>query len=259
MAFLIVLERCLSYAGPIAAAVLLVRLGMEGLLKRYRFFALFLACLVAEAMVLLTIRQRTMAYFYAFVLVEAILSIVQVLAVAELFSLVVREYPGIARFGRIFLSVALGLAIAIALVLGAANDPSNPNQFPILQKYFLIARMVAFTLLAFLGLTLAFLFWFPIPLSRKVLVYTSGFSVYFACRALTRVAGTLLGAHALLLLSTISLTILTSCLVFWILSLTKAGELLSVTVGHRWQPGNTQALVQQLKTINESLLGTARK
>ncbi len=259
MAFLPTFERLLSYAGPVVAGLLLIRLGLEGLLSRYRFFAAFLACLVAEEAVLLTIRRNTSTYFYTFVTVEAILSAVQILVVAELFSLVVNKYPGISRTGRWFLWMALAVAVGVSLLLGMANDPANPSQFPILQNYFLIARVVAFTLLAFLGLTLAFLFWFPIPLSRNVVAYTVAFSIYFACRALTRLAGTLVGAQNILLLSTISLLILTSCLVFWILALTKQGESVSVTVGHIWRTGNTQTLVNQLESINKSLLRTAQK
>lgn len=259
MAFLPFLERLLSYAGPLAALLLFFRLVWEGLLSRYRCFGIFLACLAAEGTIVLTVRRGTSTYFYTFVTVEAILSAVQILVVAELFALVVRNYPGIARTGKYFLWMALGLAVVVSLLLGAANDPSNPTQFPILQHYFLAARVIAFTLLAFLGLTLAFLFWFPIPLSRNVVVYTIGFSVYFACRALTRLAGTLVGADQIVLLSTISLSILLGCLLFWVVSLTRTGESVSVTVGHQWEPGNAQALVQQLESINKTLLGTVRK
>src|SRR5437879_4477727 len=83
-------------------------------------------------LVVLTIRRNSRMYFPAFVTVEAILSVVQILVVAELFSLVVRGYRGIARTGRWFLWVALGVAVGLSLLLNVSNVPSNPNQLPFL-------------------------------------------------------------------------------------------------------------------------------
>ena len=248
------IELLLSYAEPVAAAILLIRLAEARLAGRYRAFTLYLACLICAILVLTNVRRDTNAYFHVFVVVESILSVTQIFVVAELFSLVTRTYPGIARSGRKFLWAALAIAVtvcALSLSFGAERHP--------MEQYLLIARAVAFTLLVFLGLTLAVLFWFPIPLSRNAIVYVVGYSVYFACRALTRLAGTLLGTGTIALLSTISLAIVIFCLVFWIVLLSKKGEAVSVTVGHRWEPEHGEALVRQLESINSTLLRTVRK
>jgi hypothetical protein len=108
-------------------------------------------------------------------------------------------------------------------------------------------------------LLLAFLFWFPIPLNRNTLAYAIGFSVYFAGRALTRLAGNLFGADQLILLSAVSLVIALCCLSFWIIFLTKRGESIATTVGHRWDPAQGRVLVHQLESINASLLRSVRK
>ena len=260
MAFLSFLERLLYFSGLVVAGILLVRLAGEGLLARYRFFALLLFCLLVEGVVVLIVPRGTNAYFFTYIAMESVLWLVQVLVVVELLSLVVRKYPGIARSGRIFLWFALAAAIAVSFVLGFVHPSSGPaGQNFLLENYLLIGRAIAFTLLLFLVLTLGFLFWFPIPLSRNVIVYAIGFSVYFTCRALTRLAGTLLGPQEFMVLSTISLSILMCCLLFWTFFLNKRGEATSMTVGHRWEPGESRALVLQLESINQTLLRTSQK
>ena len=253
------IERWLSYAEPVAASILIVRLWAEGLLPRYRFFAAYLICFLAELPILLTVSQKSGRYFQTYVVVESVLWFFQICVIIELFSLVLKDYPGIARTGRRFIGMAFAAAVVVSLSLAAAHHETGPGRFPILEQYLLVARVVAFTILAFLLLLLAFLFWFPAPLSRNVLVYAIGFSVYFSCRALTRLAGNLMGPDEFLLLSAISLGIVLGCLSLWILFLTRRGEVLDVTVGHRWQPEHGPALVRRLESINEALLRTARR
>jgi hypothetical protein len=253
-------ERLLSYAEPVAAVVLLVRLVHAHLAFRYRAFTLYLVWIAAEIVVMMMVPRDTNYYFHVYATAEAVLYITQILVVAELFSLVTEGYPGIARSGRRFLWMALAIAVGVSLVaLGFDAGQQTATGPYSLLRYLFIARFVSITLLLFLGLTLAVLFWFPIPLSRNAILYVIGYSVYFACRAMTRLAGTLLGANTVAVLSTISLAIALACLIFWTVLLSKRGESISVTVGHRWEPGQGEALVQQLESINQALLRTARK
>lgn len=253
-------ERLVTYAEPVAAAVLLVRLIRTGLAWRYRAFTIYLSCIVVELLLVLLVPRGTNVYFYVYVAMDAVLSFTQILVIGELFSLVTASYPGIARSGRKILWTALAVAVGISgfvLILGdgsAASGPLRP-----LAQYFVIARSISFALLVFLGLTLAVLFWFPIPLSRNVIMYVIGYSLYFAGRALTRLAGTLLGESKVVLLSAISIGIALCCFVFWGVVLSKRGEQLSLTVGHRWEPGEGEALVRQLESINKALLRVSRK
>ena len=254
-------ERLLAYTEPVAAAILLMRLFQMHLAGRYRAFTLYLTCLVAEILVLMSVRRDTIFYFYVYVAVESVLSFAQILVIGELFSLVTATYPGIARSGRRILWAALAIAVAVSVLVlnfGVEHQPAS-GYFRLLGEYLVIARLIAFTLLLFLALTLAVLFWFPIPLSRNVIMYVIGYSVYFTCRALTRLAGTLLGESTVVALSAISVGIALCCLVFWIAVLSKTGEYVSVTVGHRWEPGEGEALVRQLESINSALLRSARK
>lgn len=253
------LERWLSYAEPVAAAILLARLWAEGLLQRYRFFTAYLFCLLAELPLSHLAPQSSGRYFRVYVIVESALWFFQICVITELFSLVLKDYPAIRRTGRRFIGVAFALAVLASLGFAAANHEAGPGQFPVLEQYLLSARVVAFTILAFLICLLLFVVWFPVSLRRNVVVYAFGFAVYFGSRAITRLAGNLMGPDEFLALSVISLSIVLGCLLLWVLLLTRRGEVLDVTMGHRWDPRNGPALVRQLETINEALLRTARK
>lgn len=256
------LQNILSYSGSILAGVLLLRLWFEGLLSRYRFFGFYLFILVGEAAVLLGVRQGSNRYARVYVTVESALWVVQILMILEMFTLVLRGFPGIASYGRKFIVVALVLAFLISFGFSALNPPASPaTEMELLSRYLLISRVISFTILAFFALLLVFLFWFPIPLSRNVVIYTIGFSVYFASRPIMRLAANLTGASlpVIFLYSIASEIIVAACLLFWIVFLTRKGEATDVTVGHRWKPGETEALIGQLESINAVLLRTARK
>jgi hypothetical protein len=256
---LFALERFVYFAGPIAAGLLLARLWRENLLGRYRCFGFYLLWLLVEVFVALGVDRRSGSYFPIYAGFETITWIAQFLVILELFSLVVNQYPGIARTGRKFIWFAFGLAVAASLVLSAVQQGPADQQFPILQQYLLVSRVVAFTLLIFLLLILAFLFYFPVQLSRNVVFYTVGYSIYFGARALTRLAGILLGPDQLLILSIISMCVVLACLTFWILFLNRAGEHTAVSVAHQWTPDQARVLVDHLDSINATLLKAGRE
>jgi hypothetical protein len=122
-----------------------------------------------------------------------------------------------------------------------------------------VSRVIASTVLVFFFLLLVFLFWFPIALSRNVVIYTIGFSIYFGSRALIRFASNLAGPGNLVFFSCLSQSVFLVCLLFWIFALLRKGESVDVTLGHRWQPSERAVLMQQLESINAVLLRTARK
>ncbi len=251
------LEKVLSFAVPIAAGILLIRLWHERLLHRYKFVSLSLLCEIAD-LGLLAVPRSKIVYLYVYAAYETVFSLVLIGLVIELFSLVVRNYPGIARSGRSFIRFAFALAILGSLLFALVYPQTGPGHFAILEHFFLVFRVTAFALMAFLVLVMAFVLWFPIPLTRNVLSLATGYSCYLICRALTRFAANLFGPNKYILLGTISMGVLFTSIVFWITSLTRRGENVNVVVGHSWERGRTQGLVSQLEAINASLLGTER-
>jgi hypothetical protein len=253
------IERVLSYAGPTVAGILLLNLWREGLVRRYRFFASYLFIIFFELVVLLVVPKNESIYFEVYVGLEAFVWTAQVLVVLELFSLVVNRYPGIARSARTFIWFAFGAAFLLSTAFAVLNPGITNSEFPVLQQYMLIARVISFTVLAFLFLLLAFLLYFPIQLSRNVASYAIGYGIYFTSRALTRLIGNLVHGDYFPLLSVVSQAVVLGCLIFWIIFLNRRGEDTDVTVGHRWSPEQTEAMRGQLDTINSVLMKVGRK
>ncbi len=254
-------EHALSFASPVLAALLLVRMYMAGLIGRYRSFTLFLACLVAEELVAVGIHfpRASSHYLDLYITTESILWLAQILAVIEIFSMAVRGYEGIARSGKAFLWTAVVLAVVTSLGLTVLDRGTALAQFPALEQYLSITRIVATMVLVFLVLTLAFLFWFPVPLSRNAMSYAIGFSIYFTCRAVTRLFATFAGQESLFVLSTISLSVLVICLIFWTIFLSREGEKVDIVLGPRRAAADTRALLDRLESINSTLLGAGRR
>jgi hypothetical protein len=253
------IERLLSFAGPVAAGVLILSLWRHGLLRRYRFFAFYLSLLVLEVVVLLSISKYNTHYFEVYVGTESVMWVAQILVITELFSLVVNPYPGIARTARTFIWIAFGAAFLLSTAFAVLSPSAAPGDFPTIQRYLFVSRVISFTVLAFLFLLLAFLLYFPISLSRNVVSYACGYVLYFASRALTRLIGNLVEARYFEVLSVVSLLVVLGCLIFWILFLNRRGEDLDVTLGHRWSPAAAKSLTGQLDAINSMLLRTGRK
>jgi hypothetical protein len=253
------LDKVLSYAEPVSAVLLLTRLWHSGLLRRYRRLALYLLSLIAELIPEHAVERYSDEYLRAFVAVESAQWLFQILVILEMFAIVLHDYPAINAYWRRFIVVALVAAAVLSGLFAVFIHQAGPGQYPLVDEYMLVSRVIAFTLLAFFILLLGFLFWFPVPLSRNAVVYTIGFAVYFGSRALIRLASNLAGPDTLPVLSCVSLSIVVVCLLFWTLAISRKGEEVNVTVGHRWQPDESAALIQQLESINAVLLRTARK
>jgi hypothetical protein len=192
-------------------------------------------------------------YRQLFLGTESIIVCMYALVVLELYSLVFRQLPGIATVSRRYIRVALGVAILAAILLLQLEQTPTTN----LTRFYTFECAIVTSLILFVFLITIFLFYYPIPLNRNVIYYSIGYAVYFTSKAL-----------ALFLRNTglewdryFSLTMLvvsTSCLVFWAWRISRAGEQKTVVIGHRWSRRDEQHLLEQLESINSSLL-RARK
>ncbi len=251
-------ERLLSFAGSIAAGLLLLRIASEGLIRRYRYFAFYLACLLGEAVVLATVPPCTDSYFYAFVIVDVLQVCAQVVIIVELYSRVVADYPGIARVARQVLRFAFAAAAVISVGFAAVTLPADADMLASLGHYLIFSRVMAFTVLTFFFILLAFLLWFPVRLTRNLTAYAFGLSVYFATRGVERFAGNA-AVESGVVYSNVALLVILGCLIFWIVLLNRRGETVSVTVGHPWRPEEGRALIHRLESLNATLVRASRK
>jgi len=252
-------ERALWLVVYVAQIVLLARLVEQGLLRRYRFFALYLGVQILEASLLLGIPGDTTAYGVVYAAFVPIIGVCATLAVLELHDLVLRGYPGIRSLARWAITASLGVALGIA-ALTLSPDLSNPNEaYPLMRSFHVFQRVLYSALFLFVLFATGFLLWFPLPLNRNTVLHTLVFLVSFAGRSVTLLLRNVGGPDLRELASTINLGVAGMCLLVWILFLTRAGEQRMVISGHRWRPSEADRLGEQLESINATLLRTARK
>jgi hypothetical protein len=120
----------------------------------------------------------------------------------------------------------------------------------LLQAFYAFERAIVSSLLFFVLLMTVLLWYYPIRLSRNVIVYSIGYAAYFLARA---------AAFFLRIFSVILLTIDTGCMVFWLLRLTREESAPRAIYGGRWHPDDQDRLLGQLQAINSRLLREVKK
>jgi hypothetical protein len=259
----------LAVAGHLVLAVLFWR---NGLHRTYRFFFGYLvfrvtrSALLAGGPVIVRLFDRrpnvpfaTNAYAWLWILTEPVMWFFYILVVLELYSLVLQGYPGIASLSRWALMAGLTVAVGIS-ALTLASDLSNPSeQFPILRYLFMIDRGVASSLVIFLLFITGFLVWYPVPLSRNVVVHCIAYAIYFLSVTLMDLSRNLKGSAITQVANIAGLIVTVTCLLVWIVFLNARGENKKVVVRRSCEAEEEEALVQQLAAINATLLRAARK
>ena len=252
-------ERSIWTLNCLAEVVLLLRLWRVGLWKTYRFFFLYIFVDLVRTGVFACLEIGTNAYGWVFVAFLPVDLICAALAILEIYGLVLRRYAGIGTMGRWAVTGGLVVSSLIAVV-SLYPDMTNPaEQYPVLLYVFVFHRAVSSALLVFVLCITAFLVWFPVPLSRNVIVHALVFAVYFSGNALLLLIRNVAGNELTRLLSTINLGITTLCLFGWIALLTRETKAATLIFGHRWRGEDSDRLVRQLDAINSTLLRTGRK
>lgn len=252
-------ERALYYASLLLTVLLLWKMWREGLHVKYRFLALYLLWNAVAAFILLPIPRYTMAYFYAYCGARFVQWILDVLITLDLVSAITKRYAGIMTAARVAVTVCLSIATAAAMLTSMLDFSRSPATYPMISMFQLVDRTISFSVLAFLGLMLIFLLWFPIRLSRNTVVYAAGFMLVFAARFSTAILSNLLGYSPFILLSALQVGVFAGVLILWLARLRSANERDDTVIGHRWNLKEEGRLIAQLETMNESLLRTTTK
>lgn len=263
---------CLAWLEIAGFFVLYLRLRRQGLHRIYRVFAAYLLFRTARTLALAIVPPiwygvhhrpyfpfSNNVYAWGWTLTEPVLWVLDVLVVLELYSLVFQNYKGIASMGR--WAVFAGLAIAV--VLSSLSLPSelshSAEQYTILRSYFIVSRGLDASLVIFLLFISAFLAWFPVPLNRNVVLYSTVYALYFMTGALAELAGNLGGIAARNAVNIAVHGVDLLCIGVWIVFLNRTGEAKTVVVRHAWTPQREELLVKQLAAVNASLLRSARR
>lgn len=265
-------ERYLWLISTVGFLVLYIRLRHDGLHRTYRFFEAYVLFRVVRAVALAAIgpigsvlardSSRAFAsdlYGWLWVATEPALWVLYILVVLELYGLVLQKYKGIASLGRWAIFGGLGLALAVSSLTLSADLGNRGEKFPIILYTAVIHRGVASSLVIFLLLITAFLSWYPVPLSRNVVVHSIAYAVYFLSMTINLLVRNISGGQLTELTNILSSAMCIVCLGVWICFLNRRGEAETVRVRQQWRPTDEQHLMEQLDAINSTLLRAARK
>jgi hypothetical protein len=259
------LHRLLWWIAILGYAVLLAKLWFAGLCSTYRFFTAYLVYRLVRSVVLINMRLDTSAYAEVWLYSAPLSLFLYVLVVLELYSLVLRHFKGIATLGRWTVMTSLLISVVFSMITLTPDLGKGISNNPI--GYFaVIERGVISSLIVFLLLITAFLVWYPVPLARNIVVYTIGYAAYFLSSNLTLffrnlnvVMNTDAGTQLMQGINLALMAITICCLVLWILALSREGEKRTVALRARWRMEDEDHLIQQLATINATLLRSGRK
>lgn len=249
----------LWFAGWVGLAALLVRLWLLRLLRRYRYFTTYIAAELAQGVALWVASPLTDAYALTYFTFVPVLGVASTLAVLEIFDMVLRNHPGIGSLGRWLVLGGLALSLAIAVASLFPDLGRGPDSFPILLYFSIFERALYSALLLLILLITAFLTWFPVPLSRNTVIHTAVFGVFFGSHAVLLLVRNVFGAETIRALSMVYQGVFLVCTLVWIFLLTRDGERAQVVFGHRWDPVQGRRLVEQLDSLNATILRSGRK
>lgn len=236
-----------------------VRLYSIGLHKVYRYFFIYLIFQVFRSLVLAPFDPNSDKYAWIYLFLEPFVWLSYVLVVLEVYSLVSRNYRGIYTVGRwaLYASMSVSALISIAVLIPSWLRLYQPSP----MQFFLpmVERGLAFSLVLFLFFILLLLSWYPIPLSRNLLIHCTVYAVFFLGDAAMIMIRNLVSWESYDTVNTIFLALWGCCYAAWILLLTRAGENRMIVVRHDIRAADEERLITQLNAINSTLLRTARR
>jgi hypothetical protein len=245
---------------------LIVRLSLLRLHRVYRIFCLFL---LSELLGSLLAFLKFLApeslpdYRILWMVGESVIWIFLLWTVYALLDSVLTKLPGILGFSQKLLNSAFISAAILAFLTarpeyslsGAAayGDPIDRA----LGVGLVLDRVFSTVALLVLVSILGFLLWFPVEVSRNIMVFSTGFLVYFAAKTALSLTRSFESNANLRLISNIIMFISGACFLYWAVFLSPQGDTVPVKIGHTWHRREQERLIGQLEAMNAALLRTA--
>ncbi len=241
-------------------AVLTAKLWRDGLLLRYRFFATYIVLQLVVSLVRSAIRYGTDAYAYFYFASQPVLILGAFLAISEVYTLVLKDRAEIARLGRRLLPWSVVAAVVLSGITLFVRWSSEGSKSPILESYFTTEQFLYCSILLVVLLISGFLLYFPVPLSRNVILHSSLFACYLFIQVSARLLRIYMGSSATELLNVALMTFGVVCLLIWLMRLTPEGDLVMTKAGAPvWTEEQERRLLGHLDSINTTLQNSAKK
>ncbi|HEX4749630.1 MAG TPA: hypothetical protein VH302_08825 [Bryobacteraceae bacterium] len=261
------IELCLGF-------VLATRLLLLKLHRVYKYFAIFLLVDVSSNLIW-AIEKRTGTPFhvdYRVVwLIESVaMWVFTLLTVYALMDAILAHLPGILRLSRKVLNISFSAAIIIGIASAVQEfrnavsaEASFGSLVHIVAWAIVFDRVIDSAALLTLLCILIFLIWFPVEMSRNLVLFFSGFVIYFAlrtCITLSLTLGLNDTASFLQFVNMLNAGLAATVFAYWSFSITRAGEKVPAKLPvPSFTRKHEALLLSQLEAMNASLLSAVRK
>jgi hypothetical protein len=253
------IERSLWLGNMLLCSALVVRLYHSKLASTYRFFSASIAFTLVRSVVLWPIDDQSTVYTKIWKSTEPISWLLSTLVVLELCSLIFKEYRGIQVLGRRTIYASLAASVLISLILLAPTWRHSNQAILSTTRFLMVERGVDSALVILLLLLLVFLALLPIPLSRNVVIHSVLYATFFMASSLGIFIANMTSPQAGIVISTCLLGVSVLCLVAWIVLLSREGESKVAVMPKPLPAAYEQRLVEQLSSINATLLRASSK
>ena len=253
------IDRSLWLANGVLCVVLAVRLYAIHLVSVYRFFFISLLFTILRTIVTWRLDISSPLYLTVWQVAEPILWVLSTLVVLELCSLIFKEYRGIQVLGRRTIYASLAAAVAISLILLLPTWRNSKEPMMAFQRFLMVERGVDSALVILLLLLLVFLAILPIPLSRNVVIHSVLYATFFLAGSLGIFLAGITKPEVRTVINACLLGLSSLCLIAWITLLSREGESKVAVMPKPLPAAYEQKLVEQLTSINETLLRASAK
>jgi hypothetical protein len=249
-----------QYLNVAVATALVIRLVWLGLLGRYRIFGALIAFDALSSGVILFVPwgRPHLDYRAVWLTLQPISWILYVWVVYSVLRQIMFEHRGILSMSRKLFAVCFGASVLIGAISARIEfliaHPNVPVVLALIGE-----RGFCTVSLLLLCVTLAYLLWFPIFVSRNTALLCTGLLIYFAAKTVLLLARDIWSPDSVRLVSLVLILISTACLTMWAVFLTRAGEYETVRPGHSWKPSEQERLLNQLEAINAALLRSVKQ
>jgi hypothetical protein len=247
------IQRALWIAEVCAEALVVVRLFREGLLRKYPFFAMFLAAEVISNVALMQTDVKSRSYAEEFRICELIMTIFRLGVAAELYERICEHFPGIGVFRA-------GMAAVFVLLAGlVATFTVHPNlvgQWGFPQT--IVVAVLRFQTEIFAGAFL--LTWFFLrfvlsirqPFRPNVLIHWSIATIYFGASGAAYLADLIVGVgKAVYPINCAMLAAQLGCFIAWFRLMRRSGE--ELPSFRRLSPAQVEAVEIYNRTLLETI------
>ena len=201
----------MSWIGISLLGLLLYRAFRGRFASEYPYFYFYLAFVLSQSVVRFA-ASRVSANLYedVYCSTEFLSAIVGCLVIWEIYSRTLSPYPGVSRFARTMILVAIA-AILAKLILSHAENPMAI----FVQSTTELDRSLRSIQAIFLAFLVALLYHYSIPLGKNMLGIISGYTFFVAVSVISLAVRFLLGRELQLQPISYDLTMVIWCITLW--------------------------------------------